>query len=335
MVFFTCNACGESLKKAQVDKHVNVCRACRVLSCIDCGKDFLGEDYKNHVRCVSEDQKYGGKAHEAKANKGDVKQQQWIQRIQEATNKPGIEPKLKEVLSQVSSYQNIPRKKAKFQDQVWEIFSANINSQQPETKPEPEKNKASYPLPPPRPPQTLQQELEEETSQKKKNKRERKEERQKKNTKKPKVYSSKEDENEKGRNGEIDSDKRQKKKRKKEVEENGEDRQHVEEKLTNQPKKLKREECEGGTNMEEDEDEEEGSSSKGKFNWRGTMKAILRQVPDEGLALKRLRKKVLAAYYSFHEDGNYKSEEELYSMFNKKLNCPRFKILKDKVRLVK
>lgn len=40
MVFFTCNGCGESLKKAQVDKHVTMCRGCQVLSCIDCGKDF-------------------------------------------------------------------------------------------------------------------------------------------------------------------------------------------------------------------------------------------------------------------------------------------------------
>lgn len=38
-----------------------------------------GEDYKNHIKCISEDQKYGGKGYEAKANKGDVKQQQWIQ----------------------------------------------------------------------------------------------------------------------------------------------------------------------------------------------------------------------------------------------------------------
>lgn len=38
-----------------------------------------GDDYKNHMKCISEDQKYGGKGYEAKANKGDVKQQQWIQ----------------------------------------------------------------------------------------------------------------------------------------------------------------------------------------------------------------------------------------------------------------
>lgn len=38
-----------------------------------------GDDYKDHNKCISEDQKYGGKGYEAKANKGDVKQQQWIQ----------------------------------------------------------------------------------------------------------------------------------------------------------------------------------------------------------------------------------------------------------------
>ena len=37
MVFFTCNACGASLKKNQVEKHyLHQCRQCEVLSCIDC-----------------------------------------------------------------------------------------------------------------------------------------------------------------------------------------------------------------------------------------------------------------------------------------------------------
>lgn len=40
-----------------------------------------GDDYKNHNKCISEDQKYGGKGFEAKANKGEVKQQQWIEVI--------------------------------------------------------------------------------------------------------------------------------------------------------------------------------------------------------------------------------------------------------------
>lgn len=38
-----------------------------------------GDDYKDHNKCISENQKYGGKGYEAKTNKGDVKQQQWMQ----------------------------------------------------------------------------------------------------------------------------------------------------------------------------------------------------------------------------------------------------------------
>ncbi|KAJ0069132.1 hypothetical protein NL108_018524 [Boleophthalmus pectinirostris] len=152
MVFFTCGACGESLKKAQVEKHVTLCRGCEVLSCIDCGKDFWGDDYKDHVRCISEDQKYGGKGYEAKANKGDVKQQQWLQKVQVALNKPGICARLKSVLQQVATYDNVPRKQAKFQnwmknslkisnpslhEQVWNILSA---------EPEPEKPAEAEPV---------------------------------------------------------------------------------------------------------------------------------------------------------------------------------------------
>lgn len=39
MVTFTCNACGSSLKKIKVEKHLYQCKT-HSLSCIDCGKDF-------------------------------------------------------------------------------------------------------------------------------------------------------------------------------------------------------------------------------------------------------------------------------------------------------
>lgn len=111
----------------------------------------------------------------------------------------------------------------------------------------------------------------------------------------------------------------------------------------------------------------------GKFNWKGTIKAVLRDAPEDGIAVKKLRKKVswtsrhspgqksevcllvlcivlcpsgclltlfflqvLAAYYSFSGDSNFRSEEELLSLFNRKLNKnPKFRVLKDRVRLVK
>uniref|UniRef100_A0A087XYR0 Cell growth-regulating nucleolar protein n=1 Tax=Poecilia formosa TaxID=48698 RepID=A0A087XYR0_POEFO len=202
MVFFTCNACGESLKKAQVDKHVMKCRGCQVLSCIDCGKDFWGEDYKNHTKCISEDQKYGGKGYEVKANKGDVKQQQWLQRINEAMNKPGVSAKLRDVLYQVSGYENVPRKKAKFQnwmrsslkisntgvqEEVWDIIAA-ADSAPPATQTTKESadKEADIRVDTNRTEDQKEQSNTEEEKKKKLNKRERKEARQQKNGKAPK-----------------------------------------------------------------------------------------------------------------------------------------------------
>ncbi|XP_060757245.1 cell growth-regulating nucleolar protein isoform X2 [Neoarius graeffei] len=328
MVFFTCNACGESLKKAQIEKHTSMCRGCQVVSCIDCGKDFWGEDYKSHVKCIDEDQKYGGKNYEAKAKKGDVKQQQWTQRVHAALEKPGASARLRSVLQQISTYDNVPRKKAKFQnwmtnslkiydpslqDQVWEIISSSDNPANKAEQPE----QTSPPAP-------AAQEEQAKPEEKKKNKRERKEERQKKSKKKR---------TEAEQNGENGVEEPQKKR--KWVAEEGE---CVNGKASKKKKKRKEEECEETQNTEEAENEQETqdeSNTTGKFNWKGTIKAVLRQAPEEGIALKKLRKKVLSAYYSFSTEDNHKSEEELYSLFNKKLKNPKFKILKEKVRLVK
>lgn len=355
MVFFTCNACGESLKKAQVDKHVSMCRGCEILSCIDCGKDFWGNDYKNHIKCITEDQKYGGKGYEAKSNKGDVKQQQWIQRIQEAMNKPGISAKLKDVLNQVSSYDNVPRKKSKFQnwmknslkihnptlhDQVWDIFSAATSSLATEAPNQTEEPRQSVAESKTETNGSHQNGTSEEPPPEKKlNKRERKEARQKKSGKKekkaPENGSTEEEE-------EASAGKRKDKKRKRRSEEDGEQKGHDAggEVTTKKRKTSKKDSSEDDQNTEAAEEEAEGAAgeagSKGKFNWKGTIKAVLKQSPEEGLAVKKLRKKVLSAYYSFSGEGNFKSEEELLALFNKKIKGnPKFRELKDKVRLVK
>lgn len=81
MVSFICNACGQTVRKNQVEKHYQtVCRQCNVLSCIDCGKDFHGDEYAGHTSCISEAEKYQGKLFQPKekANKGEQKQQEWI-----------------------------------------------------------------------------------------------------------------------------------------------------------------------------------------------------------------------------------------------------------------
>ncbi|XP_040890098.1 cell growth-regulating nucleolar protein [Toxotes jaculatrix] len=345
MVFFTCNACGESLKKGQVDKHVSMCRGCQVLSCIDCGKDFWGDDYKNHVKCISEDQKYGGKGYEAKANKGDVKQQQWIQRIHEAMNKPGISAKLKNVLTQVSTYDNVPRKKAKFQnwmrnslkiansslhDEVWDILGAADNA--PEVPQQAKKDEQIVAEVKVDTNGDEKQNGQPDVEKKKLNKRERKEARQQKNGKAKKgaekIVTQEPEDDQAGKKKKKD------RKRKHSCEEDGDEEQngHDAENKTSS-KKTKIDETAEAADTEETEDQ---TASKGKFNWKGSIKAVLRDSPDQELPVKKLRKKVLAAYYSFTGDGNFKTEEEVLALFNKKINNnPKFRVLKDRVKLVK
>ena len=81
MVSFSCNACGKTVRKAQVERHYqNECPDCNVLSCIDCGNDFYGDEYTTHTSCISEAEKYQGKLYKPKdkQNKGEQRQQQWV-----------------------------------------------------------------------------------------------------------------------------------------------------------------------------------------------------------------------------------------------------------------
>merc|ERR1711976_448980 len=117
MVTFTCGNCGESLKKSKVEQHYYRCRMDYV-TCIDCNKDFYGDDYKNHNSCVSEAQRYGGANFQAKANKGEVKQNSWIESIQGAMNNASLSPNAKRVLDVIGCNENIPRKKKKFDNFV-------------------------------------------------------------------------------------------------------------------------------------------------------------------------------------------------------------------------
>ncbi|XP_008149103.2 cell growth-regulating nucleolar protein isoform X1 [Eptesicus fuscus] len=381
MVFFTCNACGESVKKIQVEKHVAVCRNCECLSCIDCGKDFWGEDYKNHVKCISEDQKYGGKGYEGKAHKGDIKQQAWVQKVNELIKRPNVSPKVRELLEQISGFDNIPRKKAKFQnwmknslkvhnesilEQVWNIFS-EASSSEPASKGQDQQPLNPVAKPPAETTTTVAPAKANATTpgpaEAKKNKRERKEERQKKRKKEKKELKlenhqekSKSQKSKKrklrpeaepeaggegvpeptgpagnksqgprsagecGVNGAVDKEETNAGKRKRKLSE-------VE---AYSKKKIKFPAlAEGG------EPENHEAPAKGKFNWKGTIKAVLKQAPDNEIAVKKLRKKVLAQYYAV-TDEHHRSEEELLAIFNKKVSKnPAFRLLKDKVKLLK
>uniref|UniRef100_A0A5S6QTK4 Zf-LYAR domain-containing protein n=1 Tax=Trichuris muris TaxID=70415 RepID=A0A5S6QTK4_TRIMR len=117
MVFFTCNGCGEAIKKQQVEKHRQRCRRSHTVSCMDCGSDFRGSEYNGHIKCVSEREKYSGGSFQEKETKGEAKQQSWTDQVQKAIDqaKP-TNFNLRRLLETLKGYTNIPRKQAKFKN---------------------------------------------------------------------------------------------------------------------------------------------------------------------------------------------------------------------------
>ncbi|XP_045430142.1 cell growth-regulating nucleolar protein isoform X3 [Pipistrellus kuhlii] len=321
MVFFTCNACGESVKKIQVEKHVAVCRNCECLSCIDCGKDFWGEDYKNHVKCISEDQKYGGKGFEGKAHKGDIKQQAWVQEpASKGQDHQPLNPVAKppaEITTTVAP--------SKASDTASGQAEAKKNKRERKEERQKKRKKEKKEL-------KLENHQEKSKSQKSKKRKLRLEAEQEAGGEgAPEAKGNK---SECGVNGDVD--KAGKRKRKlSEVE------------AYSKKKKMKCPALAEGGEPENHEAPAKGSApviwkalpsglgGGGKFNWKGTIKAVLKQAPDNEIAVKKLRKKVLAQYYAVTAE-HHRSEEELLAIFNKKVSKnPAFKLLKDKVKLLK
>ncbi|EGT45623.1 hypothetical protein CAEBREN_00569 [Caenorhabditis brenneri] len=112
MVFFSCNNCGEACKKNQVERHLFQCRN-TTFSCIDCQLVWTRETYKDHVKCITENQKYGGKNYVEKENKGEAKQNAWVDQVNRAIEFV-TDSQVKELLKSVAGFANIPRKEAKF-----------------------------------------------------------------------------------------------------------------------------------------------------------------------------------------------------------------------------
>ncbi|XP_026465810.1 uncharacterized protein C16C10.8-like [Ctenocephalides felis] len=154
MVYFTCNNCGDSLQKPKVQKHYQT--ACSRnpinLTCVDCHKDFGEKEYVAHVKCVTEMERYSDKSYVAKTNKGEAKQSSWIDAIQSVINESNARPAVKEVLQKLATFENVPRKKAKFfnfmkncavsrtKDDVLEEVWSLLEKQKDKIKKEPETN---------------------------------------------------------------------------------------------------------------------------------------------------------------------------------------------------
>ncbi|XP_045463608.1 cell growth-regulating nucleolar protein [Harmonia axyridis] len=118
MVVFTCNHCGESLQKPKVEKHYSfVCRRNKFLTCVDCLKDFNGEEYGAHIKCITEEERYAAKGTYKNGiiKKGEVKQEQWSDMIRSILNgNTQLKPKCANLLNHIVNFTNVPRKKPKF-----------------------------------------------------------------------------------------------------------------------------------------------------------------------------------------------------------------------------
>ncbi|TDG47939.1 hypothetical protein AWZ03_005720 [Drosophila navojoa] len=147
MVFFTCNICGESVKKPAVEKHYQTkCRGkTKNVSCMDCLKDFYEEEYVAHIKCISEAQKYSNQNFVPKEprNKNAQKQESWMDIIRAIldSSEYQLTPTLRSAFQRLQSVDNVPRKKAKFENfvgncmrmprqqatQVWDILEKELN----------------------------------------------------------------------------------------------------------------------------------------------------------------------------------------------------------------
>ncbi|KAL4231625.1 hypothetical protein ACF0H5_009205 [Mactra antiquata] len=337
MVVFACGACGESLKKNQVETHYyRKCRNCNVLSCLDCGKDFWGNEYEAHTKCISEEEKYSGKNFVPKpgANKNEIKQQQWIHQVQEAVDKCKTNPRLQGILVKLKDHANIPRKKNKFLEET---------SNKPEAETEDVKqtqNSSNVSEAESHDTDTVKNGVEENIG--KMSKRDKKEARRKKMhkaEKKDKVSVS--DVCDSNENGVIEKKSKKKKKQKDFEEESPESNKK------SRKRKRDKDECnddvenvygsaivnddDGNGDDDNDENHSAKKKFKTKFNWNEVIVEVLQSKGPE-LKIKKLKKKVLSEYLA--QGCTEKSEEKLWAKFDKKLKkIPEVKVIGDKVKL--
>ncbi|XKL60034.1 hypothetical protein PGB90_001050 [Kerria lacca] len=123
MVVFTCNNCGDSVKKPKVEKHISLeCKKKKLanvsLCCVDCLENFNEHTYSAHTKCVTELERYSAKGFVAKAssNKGERKQNSWVNVVRLVLDKPTLTSMQRQLLKIISNFENVPRKKNKFQN---------------------------------------------------------------------------------------------------------------------------------------------------------------------------------------------------------------------------
>lgn len=78
---------------------------------------FRGEEYADHTKCLTEEERYAAKGSFSNGvvKKGEVKQESWIEMIKSIINEEeNLKPSIRNLLTSISNYNNVPRKKPKF-----------------------------------------------------------------------------------------------------------------------------------------------------------------------------------------------------------------------------
>ncbi|KAK9508993.1 hypothetical protein O3M35_006416 [Rhynocoris fuscipes] len=125
MVVFTCQKCNSTLKKNAVEKHFS-CRPF-FLTCIDCLKDFRGNEYESHTSCITEAEKYGGG--KAVVKQASVKQDKWLGTAQEILSEISKNPKYHKFCGLLKQASNLPRNRNKFHNFVRSAHPRIYNSE--------------------------------------------------------------------------------------------------------------------------------------------------------------------------------------------------------------
>merc|ERR1712106_525401 len=261
------------------------------MGCIDCLKDFYGDEYKDHKACMSEEQRYskegraGWDAEKGQGNKGESRQKSRTSNLRAIlAETQNIDNDVKNIVNTILDHENIPRKKPKFTnfvknimrnraniyaiDKTWELFSQALKPTAVEMSQKKEEVK-------------VESKTEEAVEEPKKSK------------------------------------KKKKKDKQKEKEVNGDE---------NKNNKRKRDDT-----MEVDEDESD--LKKTKFDWDDVITGLLKNKDGNEMKLNKLKKKCVNEFFSLNE-GTHKSAEEVGAKFDKKLKKRKYRLLKDKVRLI-
>lgn len=318
MVFFTCDSCGSALKKAQVEQHMYSCG--KVVSCIDCLKEFRGNDFKAHTKCISEEEKYNGPDWKAPSsrNKGEKKQIAWVETVNAVleSGKNKFTPSQMGLLKIVAKHDNVPRKKPKFMNFIRNIAKSSFDQYtveavfdclESEWKSQAEKNT-------PQPPTATNGESKSDET------------------------SANGETNENGggheengaQNGEEHGKKKKSKKNKRKREENEE---NVEVKKKKQ-KGIAKDDEENDDADESQTDIAEESAIPAEFRWGELIEEILMARDDKSISLKKLKKKLFSEYYARVGDSKgVKTKEDLSAQLNKKLKKKKFQVVGETVKL--